>query len=210
MSKVKAAWLWDMGDPNPRAVLVHSSEQAACTVCPRGHQPPLGDKAESSPRGVFPSPGFSFSGVPGEGVAERQGHQHDTHPGALHSRDGAGHTFQLMPPPLPPSQLELGRPSLCSPWDPASSQAPSTTEPEFPKPAVLWNTAAAQGGGSASQDPTGSGMGSAPGAPDTNCWRPLRCLFTVGRRLEVEKDSGLPKPPSLAPVALTWAAACGR
>lgn len=104
MNKVTAAWLWDVGDTIPRAVPVHGSDQAACALCPQGeHQPPLGDKAGSSPRGLFPSPGFTCPRVRGEGLTQRQGHQQDTHPRALHSGHGAGHTFQLMPPSTGPS-----------------------------------------------------------------------------------------------------------
>lgn len=36
MNKVKAAWLWDVGDTIPRAAPVRGSNQALCTARPWG------------------------------------------------------------------------------------------------------------------------------------------------------------------------------
>lgn len=100
MSKVKAAWLWDVGPPSPELSRSMAVTRLCALCVPGGHQPPLGDKTGSSPKGLFPSPDFTFPRVPGEGLTQSQGNQQDTHPRALHR---AGHTFQLMPPTTAPT-----------------------------------------------------------------------------------------------------------
>lgn len=66
---------------------------------------------------------------------QRQDNQQDTHPEGLQGRGGGGHAVWLVTPTSAPSiaQLELSMPSPCFPLETASSQAPRTTKPKFPR-----------------------------------------------------------------------------